>query len=141
MNMAGSVTPAGSVAPADGVARNAASGHMNQHRGLRILWLLPAAPFLIAGPLTTSAHAATTTGCSGTAVSFSDRGIPLDKVTAPGPSGTQARPLRNMWAGIPHRAAPLACRPSCSGGSKRRPVFLIAIDHLMLFPDLTHSAT
>ncbi len=87
------------VARADGVDRNESSGQKNQDRRLRILWLLPAALFLIAGPLATSAHAATTTGCSGTAVSFSDRGIPLDKVSAPGPGGTQARPFHIMWAG------------------------------------------
>ncbi len=99
MNPAGGTNRAGGTTHMSDETRDGAAHQVNQHRGLCILWLLPAALFLIAGPLVTPAHAATTTGCSGTAVSFSDRGIPLDKVSAPGPGGTQARPFQIMWAG------------------------------------------
>ncbi len=65
----------------------------------RALWLAPVVLFLLVGPLAVSARAATSSGCSGQAMSFSDRGIPLDKAVAPGAGGTQDQPFQIMWNG------------------------------------------
>ena len=108
MIRAGGANRAGGTTHMSDETRDRAAHQVNQDRRLRILWLLPAALFLIAGPLATSAHAATTTGCSGTAVSFSDRGIPLDKVSAPGP-------------GAPRPARSTSCGPGTSSGTDRPP--------------------
>jgi hypothetical protein len=63
---------------------------------LVIAMLLLAAP--LAGP-GSPADAADLTGCSGSATSFSDRGIPLDKVSDTSPVGTKSRPFEIMWNG------------------------------------------
>jgi hypothetical protein len=65
----------------------------------RVLLLVPFAMVLSLGLFASPAGAATSSGCSGSALSFSNRGIPLDKVAAPGSGGTQDRPFEIMWNG------------------------------------------
>ena len=66
---------------------------------VRILLLVLATLTLLLWPLALPAHAAASSGCSGDAMSFSNRGIPLDKFSAPGSGGTEARPFEIMWNG------------------------------------------
>src|ERR1700683_4407833 len=53
---------------------------------------------LLVGPLASPAHATTSQGCSGSVSSVDDQGAPLDKITVPGPGGTNASPFRLDWA-------------------------------------------
>src|ERR1035438_8387089 len=65
----------------------------------RGLWLIPAALVFLVGPLAVPGYAANSVGCSGSATSVSDKGVPLDKVSVPGAGGTQSLPFRIMWNG------------------------------------------
>ena len=65
----------------------------------RALWLIPAALVFLVGPLAVPGYAANSVGCSGSATSVSDKGVPLDKVSVPGAGGTQSLPFRIMWNG------------------------------------------
>jgi hypothetical protein len=66
---------------------------------VRVLMVVPFALAVFFGPFATPADAATSSGCSGSALSFSNRGIPLDKAAAPGTGGTEDRPFQIMWNG------------------------------------------
>lgn len=57
--------------------------------GMMALVVLPLVP----------ASAATGKGCTGSAMSYSDRGIPLDKISVPGTTGTRDHPFEVMWNG------------------------------------------
>ena len=65
---------------------------------VRALVLVAIVTVLLVGPLASPAHAATSQGCSGSISSVDDQGAPLDKVTVPGPSGTNASPFQLYWA-------------------------------------------
>jgi hypothetical protein len=63
-----------------------------EHRPIaRALVLAAAVSVLLVGPLALPAHAATSQGCSGSVTSA------LDKVTVPGPSGSNAKPFLLYW--------------------------------------------
>jgi len=53
---------------------------------------------LLVGALTSPALAATSQGCSGSISSAGHQTAPPDKVTVPGPSGTNASPFQLYWA-------------------------------------------
>lgn len=65
---------------------------------VRALVLVAIVTVLLAGPLASPAHAATSQGCSGSISSVNDQGASLDKITVPGPSGTNASPFQLFWA-------------------------------------------
>jgi hypothetical protein len=79
---------------ADKVATKSSSVDLKR-RGHRLLVtalvLATTVAVLLVGPLALPAHAATSQGCSGSVSS------PLDKVTVPGPTGTNASPFRLYW--------------------------------------------
>jgi hypothetical protein len=64
---------------------------------LRTLVLVAIASALLVGPLASPAHAATSQGCSGTITSGDSQGA-LDRVTVPGPDGTNNTPFQLYWA-------------------------------------------
>jgi hypothetical protein len=66
---------------------------------VRAIALVATVTVLLVGPLAVPAHAATSQGCSGSISSVDDQGAPLDKVTVPGPGGTNASPFQLYWAG------------------------------------------
>lgn len=66
---------------------------MKLHR-LLALSTVAAASALAAIASASSAEAAEATGCRGQAVSFTAAGVELDRVTAPGPGGTEADPFQ-----------------------------------------------
>jgi hypothetical protein len=53
---------------------------------------------LLVGQWATPAHAATSLGCSGSITSVDDKGVPLDTVGVPGPTGTTTSPFKLYWA-------------------------------------------
>jgi hypothetical protein len=59
------------------------------------LVLVAIVTLLLVGPLASPALAATSQGCSGSISSGGDQG--LEKVTVPGPSGTNASPFQLYW--------------------------------------------
>jgi len=63
----------------------------------RALLLIPAALVFLIGPLAVPGYAANSAGCSGSASSVGNHGVPLDKVSVPGAGGTQSLPFRIMW--------------------------------------------
>jgi hypothetical protein len=65
---------------------------------VRALVLVTIVIVLLVGPLASPAHAATSQGCTGSISSIDDQGAPLDTVTVPGPSGTNANPFQLYWA-------------------------------------------
>jgi hypothetical protein len=62
------------------------------------LALVAIVTLLLVGPLASPALAATSQGCSGTISSVGSQDAPPDKVTVPGPSGTNASPFQLYWA-------------------------------------------
>ena len=65
---------------------------------VRAIVLLAVAAVLLVGPLASPAGAATSQGCSGSISAVNDQGGPLDKVTVPGPGGSNADPFQLYWA-------------------------------------------
>ncbi len=65
---------------------------------MRVLAFVAAVTVLLVGPLALPAHAATSQGCSGSISSVDNQGATLDKVTVPGPLGTNASPFQLFWA-------------------------------------------
>src|ERR1700722_15942209 len=65
---------------------------------LRALAFGPILTILLVGPLASSAHAATSQGCSGSISSVDNQGTPLDQVSVPGPAGTATNPFQLYWA-------------------------------------------
>ena len=53
---------------------------------------------LLVGPFASTAHAATSQGCSGSISSVDSQGAPLEHVTVPGSDGTNASPFQLYWA-------------------------------------------
>ena len=65
---------------------------------VRALVLVAIVSVLLVGPLASPARAATSQGCFGSISSVDDQGAPLDKITVPGPGGTNASPFKLYWA-------------------------------------------
>ena len=62
------------------------------------LVLVAMVTLLLSGPPASPAVAATSQGCSGSISSVGNQGAPPDKVTVPGPGGTNASPFELYWA-------------------------------------------
>ena len=65
---------------------------------VRVLALVATVTVLLGGPLAAPAHAATSQGCTGSITSTGSQNPSVDKVTFPGPGGTNAHPFRLYWA-------------------------------------------
>jgi len=65
---------------------------------IRALALLATVTVLLGGPLAAPAHAATSQGCAGSISSTGSQNPSLDRVTVPGPGGTNANPFQLYWA-------------------------------------------
>jgi hypothetical protein len=65
---------------------------------VRALALAATVTVLLVGPMASTAHAATSQGCAGSISSTSSQNPTLDKITVPGPGGTNVNPFQLYWA-------------------------------------------
>ena len=65
---------------------------------VRVLAVAATVTLLLVGPLASTAHAATSQGCTGSISSTGAEESTLDTITVPGPGGTNANPFHLYWA-------------------------------------------
>ena len=70
----------------------------SSHMKARALALAATITVLLVGPMAATAHAATSQGCVGSISSAGTQSPSLDKITVPGPGGTNANPFQLYWA-------------------------------------------
>ena len=100
---------------------------------VRAVCMIAMGTVLLVGPLASTAHAATSQGCSGTISSVDSQGASLDNVTVPGIAGTNASPFQLYWA-EPITWTGHTYQPMTSGTWRltvQRPSFLFALGELV----------